>query len=272
MVGGMSTELRVTLPGPEGSADARRALAVLDRFLTLLTRLEDATLKRPTSRDHTSWSFTEVRLGSLVTTLAPNRLADGATSVTIKELAGTTIMGLATAEDQEGLPSGWTLQAARSGADLAQLLGLVVSDGMVVELLEDGEPRGPRAMVTRQAAENLAAAVRTRRHSIGSVVGRLDAISVHGRREAGLWHERTGDRIAVTFDSSQTDEIRSALGERVEVAGRLTRDAEDRPVSVKMRSLDVLQGAPVTDLIGLDPNLTGGMDPVDYLREIRGAS
>ncbi|MEW2384503.1 hypothetical protein AB0873_20765 [Micromonospora sp. NPDC047707] len=268
----MSTELRVTLPGPEGSADARRALAVLDRFLTLLGRLEDATLKRPVSRDHTTWSFTDVRLGSLVTTLAPNRLASGATSVTIKEIAGTTVMGLATAQHQEGLPPGWTLQAARAGAELAQLLGLLVSDGMILELLENGKPQGPRVMVTRQAAENLAAAVKTRRHSIGSVIGRLDAISLHDRREAGLWHERTGERIAVTFDPSQMDEIRAALGKRVEIAGRLTRDAEDRPLSVKMRSLEVLQDAPVTDLIGLDPNLTGGRDPVDYLREIRGAS
>ncbi|WP_247657471.1 hypothetical protein [Micromonospora sp. U56] len=72
--------------------------------------------------------------------------------------------------------------------------------------------------------------------------------------------------------ASQTDEIRAALGKRVEVGGRLARDIEDRPVSVKMRSLEVLHEAPVTDLIGLDRDFTGGVDPMDYLREIRGAS
>lgn len=47
---------------------------------------------------------------------------------------------------------------------------------------------------------------------------------------------------------------------------------EDRPVSLRMRSLDVLSDAPASGLVGLDPNFTGGTEPTLYLREIRGAS
>ncbi|MEU4715518.1 hypothetical protein AB0F73_17920 [Micromonospora purpureochromogenes] len=271
----MSTELRVTLPGPEGSADARRSLRVLDRFLTLLGRLEDATLHRRGPHEHTAWGFTDVRLGSLVTTLAPNRLADGATSVTLKEVAGVAMSGLEVAEQQEGLPPGWDLRAADAGVELAQLLGLLVTDGIVVEWLQDGLLTRS-VTVTRKAAENLGSALKVRRQSIGSVIGRLDTVSLHQRREAGLWHERTGERVTVFFDKDHTTQIQAALGRRVEVAGRIARNMDDKLISIRMRSLELLPedaaAAPATDLIGLDPDLTRGASPGDYLREIRGAS
>ncbi|MFU8849417.1 hypothetical protein ACNAW0_00255 [Micromonospora sp. SL1-18] len=273
----MTTELRVTLPGPEGSADARRALAVLDRFLSLLGHLEDNALDKRASRadERSTWGITAVQLGSLVTTLAPNRLKRGATTNTLDRVAGAAVNGLAEAEEREGLPRGWDTKAAAMGAELAHMLGLLAVDGMVVELLDRG--RVVRDVtITRHAAEHLVAALKVRRQSIGSVIGRLDAISVHQRREAGLWHERTGERITVTFAAAQTDEISSALGHRVEIAGRITRDIDDRLISIKVRSLERLpdhgEGPPVTDLFGIDPDLTGGMDPTDYLGEIRGAS
>ncbi|GGM19977.1 hypothetical protein [Micromonospora yangpuensis] len=59
--------------------------------------------------------------------------------------------------------------------------------------------------MTRQVAENLAAALKVRRQSIGSVIGTLDSIYLHGQRRAGLWQERTNRRLDVTFTAAQTD-------------------------------------------------------------------
>ncbi|NBE80295.1 hypothetical protein [Micromonospora rubida] len=267
----MTTELRVTLPGPEGSADARRSLGVLERFLALLGQLEDAVLQKDSPNDRTAWGITDVRLGSLVTTLAPNRLASGASAITMKEVAGTAVTGLAEAEQHEGLPAGWTLKVANAAVELAKPLGLLAADGLMVELLQEGSPA--RVIhVTRQVAENLSTALRVRRQSIGSVIGTLDAITLHGQRRAGLWHERTNRRIEVTFTATQMDQVRAALGQRVEVSGRLIRAIDDELLSVKLRDLEILPSSPATDLIGLDPGFTNGADPVDYVREIRGAS
>ncbi|MER7164482.1 hypothetical protein ABT336_00165 [Micromonospora sp. NPDC000207] len=267
----MTTALRVTLPGPDGSADARRSIGVLERFLTLLGRLEDTVLDKESSTDHTAWGITDVRIGSLVTTLTPNRLSEGATSVTMKQVAGNVVAGLAQAEEQEGLPPGWNVKAAQAAVDLAKPLGLLAADGMVVELFHDGALT-QRINVTRQVAENLSAALKVRRQSIGSVIGTLDSIYLHGQRRAGLWQERTNRRLEVTFTTAQTDQVRAALGHRVEVAGRVIRAIDDSLVSVKMRTLEVLGHGAVSDLIGLDLDFTEGVDPVDYVREIRGAS
>ncbi|MET8359350.1 hypothetical protein ABZ422_18275 [Micromonospora zamorensis] len=273
----MTSELRVTLPGPEGSADARRAFTVLTKFLSVLGCLEDSALNRRASRadERTAWSLTDVALGSLVTTLAPNRPKRGATTIILDQVADMAVQGFAVAEEQDGLPPGWDLRAASAGAELAQLLGLLSADGMKLELLEQGRIAS-EVTVTRHAAEHLQAALRVRRESIGSLIGRLDAISVHQRREAGLWLERTGLRVAVNFSAQDTEQVSAALGQRVEIVGRITRDIDGNVMSIKLRSIQPLPAGhetpPLTDLVGLDPDVTEGLDPADYLREIRGAS
>ncbi len=273
----MSRKVCVTLPGPEGSGDARATLRILERFLALLGHLEDNEVRKRATRaeDRSTWGITAIELGSLKTTLEPNRVRRGATVATLDRVASTAVDGFAEAEEREGLPRGWDGRTAEAGADLARMLGLLNTDGMILELI-DGNRVIRNVTVTRHAAEHLGVALQERRHSIGSLIGRLDTISVHQRLNAGLWHERTGERVTVTFDPPQTDEITAALGKRVELAGRITRTLDDRLVDIRMRSVEILpdlnDGPQLTGLVGLDPNFTGGMDPADYLREIRSAS
>lgn len=103
-------------------------------------------------------------------------------------------------------------------------------------------------------------------YSIGSAIGRLESVST-------LRAERTGELVEVVADAGQFARLVAALGRRVEIAGRLTRDADGRAIAVAMRDLEVLPaGRPLTDLIGLDPDFTGGLTPEEYLEEIRGES
>ncbi len=273
----MGTELRVILPGPGGSADARRSLNVLERVLSLLGELEDAALRKPArlATERTTWGVTDLRLGSMVMTFAPNLPRRGATSKVLTEVIAHAVDGFAATEDREGLPQGWDLRAAQTAAELAQTLGLMDSAGMTVELLNNQQVL--RAVtVTRRSAENLNSTLRTRRESIGSVIGMIESISVRNRRrEAGLWHEATGQRVAVSFTESQLTQIKTAIGLRVEVSGRLVRDVEDKLLSVSMRHLDVLPGsesAPATGLVGMSPDMIGELSPEEHLQELRGAS
>ena len=122
---------------------------------------------------------------------------------------------------------------------------------------------------------HLPAVLAVRRQSIGSAIGRLDNMSLPNRREAGLWLETAGVRVAVYFMGEQVEQIREFLGKRVEIAGRLTRDADGKLLTIQMRSLEILRDEPgpaLTDLVGLDPDLTGGESPQEHLRELRGAS
>ncbi|WP_250003094.1 hypothetical protein [Actinoplanes sp. M2I2] len=272
----MGDGLRVILPGPEGSGDARRAFTVMGQILELLGELEDKALNKQSGRadDRTSWGLTELSLGSIVTTLAPNMPRRGATSKTLSGVLASAVDGFAQAEEHEGLPEGWDIRSARTAADLTRLLGLISSDGMQIQLLRDDHP--VRAVtVTHRSAENLSATLKTRRESIGSVIGRLDSLSLHDRREAGLWPERNGPRVAVRFEVGQVDELKAAWGRRVEVSGLIVRDIEDTVLTVRMRRIELLPDAadaPAVALSGLSLDMAGDRAPGEHLEDIRGAS
>lgn len=110
-------------------------------------------------------------------------------------------------------------------------------------------------------------------HSIGSVIGRLEGTTVHGAPKAGLWVALGGHRVEVQFTRDQKDVVQSALDKRVEVSGFLARDVNNRPVSIKMRRIELLpeEDVPLSEIAGADPNLTGGLDAAEHLRRLHDA-
>ena len=260
-----ASQLRVTLPGAEGSADASRALKVLTRVVELLETADRADAgQRPTT-----WGIADLRMGSVVMTTAPTTAAP---AEYVDRLFALIVDGLAEAEAREGIPDSWDPDVAERGAELAHLLSADPRQALLVEAL-DGGTVVRRAVVTRAAERHLRQGISVSATSIGSVVGRLDSAS-YSRHEAGLKPEDGSARVAVRFSTEHVDIVREAWGKRVEVSGLLSHDSADRIVRVRMRRIDVLaeEHPPLTDLVGLDPDFLGGMDPDDYLREIRGAA
>ena len=162
-------ELKVMIPGEGGTADARRSFTVLERLMTLLGQLEAGVIGSAGS----TWGIEALELGSVMTVLTPNRLAEDATGELMADLAEWAINGFSSAEEDEVLPAHWSAAAIDTGVELSKQLGLLESDGMTLELLADGRTRG-RVVVTRRSADNLQKVVRRRRTSIGSVIGRLE--------------------------------------------------------------------------------------------------
>lgn len=262
-------QLRAVVSGPGGTADARRSFTVLERLMTLIGQIE---AKETGSADST-WEIQDLQFGSIAVTMTPNRLAENATAELMAELAAWTIDGFSQAEEEETLPQHWPSTAVETGMQLSKCLGLLESDGMLLELLENGRPRR-HVVVTRRTADNLRNAMRRRRTSIGSVIGRLESISVHGALKAGIWIDLGGRRVEVQFTRDQKDAVQKALDKRVEVSGQLTRDVHDRPVSIKMRRIELLpeEDVPLSEIAGADPDLTGSMPTAEYLRRLYDAS
>jgi hypothetical protein len=262
-------QLRVVVSGPGGTADARRSFTVLEKLMTLLGQIESAEIG---SSDST-WGIEALHLGSVALVLTPNPPAGNASADLMADLARWTIEGFSETEDHEALPQRWGFAAAETGVQLSRCLGVAKSDGMLLELLADGESH-QQVTVTRRSADNLRKALYRKRTSIGSVIGKLESITVHTTFKAGLWTEAEGHRVEVLFTRDQQAAVQSALGKRVEVSGQLTRDAHDRAVSIRMRQIEQLpeQNVPLGEIAGADPDLTGGLTTVEYLRRMYDAS
>jgi hypothetical protein len=118
-------------------------------------------------------------------------------------------------------------------------------------------------------------AIRARRHSLGSVIGQLDSVSVHRGKRAGLWTAR-GRRVEVRFQPDQQDTVTALLGRHVEVWGRLSRNVDDQVLWVEARRFIPLkrpaEARSLTELHGIAPNLADGEDVPNYLGRLRGTS
>ena len=259
----MSAELRVTFLGER--LDARKALAGLNKLLQVVAVAEELTNQ---DGKRISWQFAHLGVGSVEAGIVPLEVAR---EDDVEDTFARIVDGFAEAEEHEGLPAGWTVDLARCASELIAETDV---DGLVLEMRRDGEA-ARRVSATRTARNHLDAGLRRGyRDSIGSLIGHLDSILVHDKFEARLWPDRGGPSVPVRFDSGLIEQVKDHLGARVEASGRIRRDGAGNVRSLKLRDLERLadldDAPPLSDLIGLDPNLTEGKSAAEYLREIRG--
>lgn len=272
----MGLELGIRLRGSGADLDAQRVLRDLTHLITLLGLLEDAQLRkdrRPTSRS--TWSFNALSLGSVDAVIAPLEPRGGASFEVLDHVPELFVAGFEDVESSPRVPVGWDSRALRVAELATRKLGADADRGMVLTLLVDGKARRT-AEITHRAATNARTAVRTRYSSLGSVIGTLDSVSVHRSKRAGLWTARGGRRVEVRFGTEHLDGVAALLGQKVEVWGPLSRNADDQVLSVQARRFIGLrqpaQPRRLADLHGIAPNLTGGEDVDHYLERLRGTS
>ncbi|HZN17884.1 MAG TPA: hypothetical protein VFB84_06790 [Micromonosporaceae bacterium] len=275
----MRTGIEVTLAGPAGAVDARQALVRLSELLDLLAALEHASVdvhatRRPPARS--KWTFSDLGLGSVRAALAPLEPRPGASFDDLDQVPLRAVEGFARVEDEERLPDGWSVDAARKARTLAAHFGATPETGMRLALLVNGEQR-TAVHVTRRAAVNLSRALQVRRESIGSLTGRIDSMSLHAKPYAGLWRVRGGNRVIIELPNGDlVEQARHALGQRVQVHGRISRNEAGQILHLRATTIEVLPdesyAPPLTHLVGADPDITGGMEPVQYLEALRGSA
>jgi hypothetical protein len=107
------------------------------------------------------------------------------------------------------------------------------------------------------------------------VSGFIDVINVH-REPVFYLYPSDGPRIACRFDRTYLDDARRALRQYCRVHGLLTfTESSPHPVRVDVERIEV--AAPTAarrslrSFVGSVPNLTGGIEAVEYLRRLRDA-
>lgn len=232
--------------------NADRVLRELTGLLRLVREIERTEVHgRPHPRPST-WAISHLGMGSVEVGLAPLDVAEGVAFADLDRVAKSAVDGFDTAEREDIIPSGWSTDAARCAKRLAGRLGAGVDTGLTLRLLVGGEVQRT-VLVTQRAGRHLRRALSSKHTSVGSATGWLEEVSVHGRHTAGLWPVRGGGRITITFDAEQLDTFKHALGHRVEVVGRLQRNAAGQILDLRARDVEILPGSapPLTDLVGL---------------------
>ena len=110
--------------------------------------------------------------------------------------------------------------------------------------------------------------------SIGSVAGRVEALSIHGEMVFYVYPVSGPTRVACSFTEKMFAQVQAAIGRYVAVLGKIDYDETGTfPVNVEVNRIEAYEDERprLKDLFGLVPNLTGGIESAAYVRAMRDA-
>lgn len=265
----MSAKLRYRLTSVDDRDTVRLATFadLTDRIAALLRELD----RSGTADESVDWVIVDLSIGSATVEVEgrpSNPVAD--ISPLIVQQAIETLESAARGARLPDVPTAAWLQA-RAVADLLQANDVrlnLKANGREVDLDRWQMPLAavPEIETRRRVSE-----------AVTSVEGSLDTVFLHDPRDAHfvIWDAVYGRQVRCDFAPEHLRIVKEALGERVRVNGRVQFDAIGRPERiVEIFSIRVLRpgsGPAPSDLRGMAPDITGGLDSVEWVRRIRDA-
>jgi hypothetical protein len=129
------------------------------------------------------------------------------------------------------------------------------------------------ASIVPQTLDNIDALVKGSEEAEGSVLGSLDAISVHRANEFRVWEETSGRPITCHFPDELLEIAKSNLKKRVLVFGTLRISRLGQIVSIGAVGIEALPTADelpsIKQMSGLIEDLTLGLPLSEYMRILR---
>lgn len=186
-----------------------------------------------------------------------------------KEVTAAYVEALNIAQEGDVLPP----NVSEAGLDhlvrMSRWLSRNGAKGVSTEYLE-GEQW---AHVGPQVAANVGKLRVSRLKALGSIIGRLEEVSVHRRHRYVVYDEATKRPVRCEFPGGQLSDVKDALGHRVRVRGEVYRNSKGQPLRVEEPTFEWLtpeaELPTVDDLVGSDPGFTGILTTSEHLDKLR---
>ena len=257
-------DLNLYTDSSEPAIDATSFLTALQSSLDLLHELDGGV-----SDGKCQWRYVSLSVGSGLSTvegILPEEVDDTVARERLeRSLATHYIEGLAALESAPVQPTGWTLKALESALRVASVL----NDG--VSRIETAIPEAPPVTITERLIANVKEVLGHNFTDIGSIEGRLETISLAGRRPTfNVRSELTGHPVICSL-GSRLEEVKALLGKRVLVSGEVTYSRFGEPSEVSpvqsIRALAESNIPTVDEVAGIAPDITDGQPSGDYVRK-----
>jgi len=152
------------------------------------------------------------------------------------------------------------------------MIGVIGRDGAVG--LAVSTPGLQTVDVTPSAIIHGRQLTKVRDKAIGSVEGRLEAISIHGSYKLTVYQSINNRAVTCRLDRDRwPEDVGSLLGARVNISGLVYYNAFGDPFRVDVEEVRRLRSRSdlprVSDLTGMDPDFTGGLSTEQYIKRFR---
>lgn len=211
-----------------------------------------------------NWRMTQLSLGSLTMAATPIRSTNDANQAEINEKFKELTYGLKCNEEGNKalLPREFSEPFERIG-------NLTTAPGVEsITATVDGQTFA----FTPPSKDTFQSFPKT---SIGSVTGKIDRINTREGCEFGLIDETEKHPVKVRFKKHELENIKSLMGKRVRVRGKLTRNQQGRKESLQMRRIEEIENhadlPTVDDLVGIWQAPRQAMSAEEIVQEMRRA-
>lgn len=265
----MAATLRLHLEGQEGEIAFDSFVLAMNRCLNIIRDVDRVVSARRS--EALRWNVAELhsRSGLHATIRAqPKQLDFGDLA---QKVAAGSVEALRIAEGGEYLPPYLSDTGLNTLELLAAGLGKNGATGLDIEHLEQQS----HAHVSKDVAQHVKRLRVPAVRAIGSVTGRLEAISLHRSPRFSVYDAVTKRAVNCAFAATALEAVKEALGRRVNVSGIVVRNSKGQPLRVERANLSVLPldtDLPSTDdFVGHDPHFTGNLGTGEYLRQLHDA-
>jgi hypothetical protein len=132
---------------------------------------------------------------------------------------------------------------------------------------------GDTVAINETTLKNVRELTAKKYEGVGSVLGRLEAISVHGTNEIRVWDENSGRPVVCVYPESLEEDLKKNLRKRVIAFGLVSFNATGQPIAVALEGVDPypeVDTLPTIEQVsGLIKNLRGGLTLKEYMEKLR---
>lgn len=225
--GGSTFELH--LEGPRVTLErlarsARAALALLREVDSEITRHAGGALE---------WVVEDLRSGSAHISAFPEVKHDNIPSNAVEKILDSVGQGLEEIESEARRPRYFTDSALEMARELT---GALRDEGIIAVTIRTN---GVAVSLTTRLAANVDELISGKLKSIGSVEGRLETISLHGKEFFSVYEALTGKAVRCYFPRKLLDRVKEALSKRVQVSGTIWTTRTGETVSIQVDSIEI---------------------------------
>lgn len=258
--------LRFEVKGELGAITLKGFLAAIESSFRILAEYDVAISGEPGGS--LDWVVKDIATGSLI--LEAESVSRLENKNFGPEVARRFVKGWQQIESTGLSPAFLSDRGMKRAKTMAKLIGREGTTGFVVSGMSEV------VEITAQSAVNIDRLIKPRYKSIGSVEGRLETISIHGKPRFVIYHSRTGKAVNCTVPADKLTSLITTdlLGRRVCAYGLVHSNARGEPLRVDAERIRILREKhelpSIESLGGKHPDFTGGASTVDYLRKLRG--